>query len=163
MKTYEPLKDIDSAITILSRVSLWQGFTGGRQQKIYKRLGVGTFKKGEYIFRTGEQPTHIYIVKSGQIDRVASDQDVVTPKESAITGVSFGVVALMAMLPHQSTAIAAEDSEIIVLSRQALHALYHEDPEPFAILMMNIAGEIAWKLNLKDSILLQYARERKGR
>lgn len=126
-------------------------------------MEIGTFKKGEYIFRTGEQPTHIYIVKSGQIDRVASDLGVITPEESAITGVSFGVVALMAMLPHQSTAIAAEDSEIIVLSRQALHALYHEDPELFAILMMNIAGEIVWKLNLKDHILLQYVRERKGR
>ncbi|WP_028893865.1 hypothetical protein [Syntrophorhabdus aromaticivorans] len=62
MKTYNPLKDIDSVIAILSRISVWGGFTSEQQAKIYNRLEVGTFKKGEYVFRKGDQPTHIYIV-----------------------------------------------------------------------------------------------------
>jgi len=56
MKAYDPLEDIDSVIAILSRISVWGGFTEKQQAKIYKRLEVGTFKKGEYIFRKGDSP-----------------------------------------------------------------------------------------------------------
>jgi CRP/FNR family transcriptional regulator, cyclic AMP receptor protein len=156
MKTYHPLKDIDSVTAILSRISVWGGLTDTQREEIYKRLEVGTFRKGEYVFRKGDQPTHIYIVKSGKIDLQTSEQDVTFQKETVSTGGCFGVAALMAMQTHMATAIAAEDSEVMVLSRQALLGLYHEDIKLFGLLMMNIAREIARRLKLTDDILLQY-------
>jgi CRP/FNR family transcriptional regulator, cyclic AMP receptor protein len=156
MKTYHPLKDIDSVTAILSRISVWGGLTDTQREEIYKRLEVGTFRKGEYVFRKGDQPTHIYIVKSGRIDLLTSEQDVTFQKETVNAGGSFGVAALMAMQTHMATAVAAEDSEVMVLSRQALLGLYHEDIKLFGLLMMNIAREIARRLKLTDDILLQY-------
>jgi CRP/FNR family transcriptional regulator, cyclic AMP receptor protein len=159
MKTYDPVKNIESVIAILSQISVWGGLTRGQQEKIYGRLEVGTFKKGEYIFRKGEQPTHIYLVKSGKVDLLASDQDISIHKETITAGGSFGVVALIAMQTSTVTAIAVEDSEVIVLSRKALLELRHEDIELFALLMMNIAREIARKLILTDEMLLQFVHE----
>ncbi len=161
MTTYSPLKDVDSVASILSRISIWGGLTSEQQEKIYRRLEVGTFKKGEYIFRKGDQPSHIYIVKSGKIDLCTSDQVVSVQKETLETGGSFGVAALMAMQTHMVTAIAAEDSELMVLSRQALLGLLHEDVKLFALLMMNIAREIARRLKMTDDILLEYVRKHK--
>ncbi len=161
MKTYHPIKDIDSVIAMLSRISVWGGLTSEQQEKIYKRLETGIFRKDEYIFRKGDNPTHVYIVKSGKVNLLTSDQDVSIHKETVKTGESFGFGSLMSMQPHMATAIAAEDSEIMVLSRKALLELRHDDIELFALLMMNIAREIARKLKLTDNILLQYLHEHK--
>lgn len=161
MKTFDPIKDIESVNAILSRISVWGGMTGEQQEKIFKRLEVGMFKKGEYIFQKGDQPTHVYIVKNGKIDLMASDQNVSIRKETIVTGGSFGIASLMAMQPHMATAIAVEDSEIMVLSRQALLGLAHDDIHLFALLMMNIAREIARRLKLTDEILLQYVNTHK--
>jgi CRP/FNR family transcriptional regulator, cyclic AMP receptor protein len=161
MTTYHPLTDIESVISILSQISVWGGLSAEQQTEIYRRLEVGTFKKGEYVFRKGEQPTHMYIVKSGRIDLRTSDEDVSVQKETVETGGCFGVAALMAMQTHMVTAVAAEDTEIMVLSREALLGLYHEDVELFALLMMNIAREIARRLKLTDDILLHYVRTHK--
>jgi len=147
--------------SILSRISVWGGLTTKQQEKIYKRLEVGTFKKGEYIFRQGEQPTHIYLVKTGRVELLTSDQEVTVHKETITAGGSFGVAALMAMQKSTISAVALEDSEIIVLSRKALIELRHEDAELFALLMMNVARELARKLIMTDDMLLQHVREHK--
>ena len=161
MKTYRPLEDIESVKAILSKISIWGGLSDDQQEKIYKQLEVGSFRKGEYIFRKGDQPAHVYIVKSGKIDLMASDQDIIVQKEMVKTGGSFGVAALMAMQPHMVTAVAAENSEIMVLSRQSLLKIRHDDIDLFALLMMNIAREIARRLKLTDDIFLQYIHEHK--
>ena len=155
---YRPLRDIDSVISILSKISVWDGLTGEEQEKLYRRLEIGTFEKGEYVFQKGDQPTHVYIVKSGQIDLFNFDQNVTVQKQTVKTGECFGVSALIAMQTHMVTAIAAEDSEVMVISRQALLGLRHEDIEVFASLMMNVAKDIAQKLKLTDDILLHHVR-----
>ena len=52
--------------------------------------------------------------------------------------------------------VAAEDSELIVLSRRALNQLRREDPHLFCILIMNLARELARKLQFTDEILLKH-------
>ena len=159
MKTYYPINDLNSVVKILSEISVWGGLTDEQQAEIYHRLEVGIFKKGEYIFHKGEQPTHVYIVKCGKIEIVNSDGEGTVRKEVIETGGCFGVIALMAVQTYAASAITAEDSEVMVLSRQALLGLYNEDVRLFALLMMNIAREIARKLTVADEALLHYAHE----
>ena len=55
--------------------------------------------------------------------------------------------------------MASEDCELVVLSRHAFNELRHEDPELFTTLIMNLARELARKLQYTDGILLQHERE----
>jgi CRP/FNR family cyclic AMP-dependent transcriptional regulator len=162
MKSFVPLDNIDSVLSILSKIAIWGGLSDEERSKVFKRLEVGFFKKGEYIFQKGDQPSHIYIVKSGKIDLFISDRETVVEKETLTAGGCFGVASLMAMATHMGTAIAREDSEVLVLSRQSLLELRHEDIHLFALLMMNIAREIARRLKLTDDILLNYVHGHKG-
>jgi hypothetical protein len=50
--------------------------------------------------------------------------------------------------------VAGQTSEVIVLSRRALHQLRHEDITLFALLMMNIARELARRIIFTDKMLL---------
>ena len=161
MNKFAPLEDIESVVPILSDIAIWGGVTEGQCSKIFKRLETGIFKQGEHIFKKGDEPSHIYIVRKGKIGLVIIDQQINFLKKTLVTGECFGVASLMAMRIHTSTAVALEDSEVMALSRGALWQLRHEDMELFALLMMNIARELARRLKLTDDILLRYMQTHK--
>ncbi len=155
MKTsFSPLQDTQSVLCILSKISIFGGVTDSQQQEIFDRLEVATFQKAECVFRSGDEPTHIYIVGSGCIDLQITDGHTVLDKKELGIGECFGHVALMSMQKHSLTALATEESQVIVLSRHALIQLKHEDIHLFALLMMNLARELARRLRFTDEMLL---------
>jgi CRP/FNR family transcriptional regulator, cyclic AMP receptor protein len=161
MTTFVPLADIESVLPILSNIAIWGGVTDVQREEIFRRLEVGTFKQGEYVFRKGEEPSHIYVVKKGRIGLLIADEEVTIEKKVLEAGECFGEASLMSMQRHTTNAVALEDSEIMVLSRQALLQLKDEDIQLFALLMMNIARELARRLKLTDDILLYYIQTHK--
>ena len=161
MKKFVPLEYIESSPPILSDIAVWGGMSEAQHDKILKRLEAGIFKKGEDIFQKGDEPSCIYIVRKGKVVLLIADKQVNFEKKTLMAGECFGVASLMAMQRHTSTAVALEDSEIMVLSREALFQLRHEDIELFALLMMNIARELARRLKLTDDILLHYMQTHK--
>ncbi|HSB06307.1 MAG TPA: cyclic nucleotide-binding domain-containing protein [Thermodesulfobacteriota bacterium] len=162
MRTFVPLIDTESVFLILSKIAIFGGFLDRQLHEIFKYLEEGVFKEGEYIFQRDDDPSYIYIVKKGKIDLLIIKQEVILKKKTLSVGDCFGEASLMAMHKHTATAIALEDSEVMVLSRRALLQLRKEDTELFSLLMMNIARELARRLELTDELLLHYVNERKG-
>jgi len=156
MKTFTPLADIESVLPILSEIAIFGGFLDRQLSEIFKYLEEALFKAGEYVFQKGDEPSHIYIVKKGRIDLLITKQKVILKKKILGVGDCFGEASLMAMHKHTATAVALEDSEVMVLSRRALMHLQKQDSKLFALLMMNIARELARRLELTDEILLHY-------
>jgi CRP-like cAMP-binding protein len=138
-----PLKNCREVYPILSRIAIFGGADEVQQQEIFDRLETGIIPKGEHIFHKGDEASHIYIVKSGEVELSIPGTEVTIQKKKLGIGECFGQVALMSMQPHAVSAMAVETSEVIVLSRGALHQLRHEDINLFALLMMNIARELA--------------------
>ena len=159
MNSFTPLKDAESVLSILSKISIFGGITEEQRQEVFSRLETGFFRKGSCIFKKGDEPTHIYIVKKGRVDLRITDQEVVLHKKELGVGECFGEASLMSMHAHTATAVAAEDTEIIVLSRHALNQLRHEDPALFSLLLINIARELARRLKTTDDILLHYLHD----
>jgi len=158
MSSFTLLADIDSVLPILSEIAIFGGFSDRQLHRIFKSLEEGLFRRGEYVFQKGDEPTHIYIVKKGKIDLLITDQKVVLKKKTLAVGDCFGEASLMAMHKHTATAVAVEDSQLMVLSRRALLHLRKEDTALFSLLMMNIARELARRLELTDEILLHYMK-----
>jgi len=162
MKTFVPLKEVDSVYAILAQISIFGGTTDIQRKEIFRRLETGTFEKGEYIFQKGDEPSHIYIVKNGSIDLLITDGEVIIQKKELGVGECFGEASLMSMHTHTASAIATTQTEIIVLSRHALNLLRHEDPPLFSLLLINIARELARRLKITDDILLHYLHTHKA-
>ncbi len=159
MKTFIPLADIETVVPILSKIAIFGGFEEPQLHKIFKYLEEAVFRQRDYIFRKGDEPSYIYVVKKGKIDLLIKKQQVILRKKSLAVGDCFGEASLMAMHKHTATAIAVEDSEVMVLSRRALLKLQKEDTRLFSLLMMNIARELARRLELTDEILLHYVHK----
>jgi CRP/FNR family cyclic AMP-dependent transcriptional regulator len=156
MKTFVPLANPESVMPILSDIALFGGMSEQQMSAVFRWLEQGQFAREEYIFQRGEDPSHIYIVSRGKIDLLIMDQGVVLQKKTLVAGDCFGEASLMAMQRHAATAVAREDSEVIVLSKHALLRLQKEDSALFSLLMMNIARELARRLRLTDEILLRH-------
>ena len=150
-----PLADFDSVSAIISQLRIFGGVTDAQRETIFRRLELWSLRAGEVVFRKGDEPLHIYIVKSGRIDLQITENEVVIHKHQLKVGECFGEASLMSMHKHTATAVAGVESEIMVLSRKALIALKHEDLELFALLMMNLARELARRLYLTDQMLLE--------
>jgi len=71
-------------------------------------------------------------------------------------GQCLGDTAVIGIQKHTASAIAVEDTELVVLSRSDLLSIYDHDKQLFGLLMMNIAREACRRLQHADEVLLHY-------
>ena len=149
-----PLTDFASVSAIIAQLRIFGGTTDAQLATILQRVEMWTLAPGEVVFRKGDEPMHIYVVKSGRIDIQLARDTALLRKHELQIGECFGEASLMSMHRHTATAVAATESELLVLSRKCLIGLKHEDCALFALLMMNLARELARRLYLTDEMLL---------
>ncbi|XHR28336.1 MAG: Crp/Fnr family transcriptional regulator [Chthoniobacteraceae bacterium] len=159
MTPFTPLKEFEAVTSILSKISLFGGVTDAQRNDLLARLDYATFQEGEYVFRAGDEPTHIYIVKQGKVEVRLSADEVEVEKIELSVGACFGAVSLMSMHKHTSSALVTEPCEIVALSRHALIGLQQQHITLFALLMMNVARELARRLVMTDDLFLLYSRK----
>ncbi len=155
-KAYSPLCDIENVLPILNKIAIFGGLSEKQLYSLFRLLQKVSFRAGEYIFEKGDDPGHIYIVRSGKVKIVARVDDV--PMELILfdVGQCFGETSVIAIQPHSADAVAVEDTELIVLSRDALLSIFDSDKELFGMLILNIAREACRRLHQTDEILLHY-------
>lgn len=156
MTPFVPLTQFDDVAPIISKISLFGGVSEAQLTELLKRLDYASFRKGEYVFQKGDEPTRMYIVKTGRVELKISDAEAVVDKRELTVGTCFGEVSLMCMHKHTTTALVLEDCEIVGLSRRALIQLQQQDISLFALLMMNVARELARRLMTTDDLYLLY-------
>ncbi len=156
-KEYQQLLDIDNVLLILGKRSICAGLSDKQLHTLFRQLKKATYEEGETIFHQGAQPSHIYVIQSGRIKLVVSRDD--TPFELVVfeQGDCFGETSVLGIQPHVATAIALEDTELIILPKKALLSIYKQDLELYTLLLSNIAREACRRLHHSDQVLLHYA------
>lgn len=155
-RVYLPLLDIENIMPILHKISIFGGLNERQLQILFSLLQKTTFQKGETIFRLGDAPSHLYIVKSGRIKLVIESDNTYLELIELGVGKCFGETAFIGLEPHTAGAVAVEDSELIVFSSRVLMELLKSDRDLFSIIILNIAREACRRLNNTENILLHY-------
>jgi CRP/FNR family cyclic AMP-dependent transcriptional regulator len=147
---------IEEVTPILNKISIFGGLSEKQLYTLFQLLEQVSYKKDEYVFRQGDEPSHIYVVISGTVKLIMEEYG--TPLEliAFSAGHNFGETAVIGIQPHSASALAVEDTELIVLSRQALLSLAESDPKLFGILILNIAREACRRIHNTDETLLHY-------
>lgn len=155
-KVYEPVPDVETVLAMLDRISIFAGLNTTQLCTLFGLLKKVRYTAHETVFEQGTQPNYIYIVERGGVKLVVWEDD--TPLELVAfePGHCFGESSVIGIQPHQGTAIATAETELIVLSRGALMSIYETDKELFGILILNIAREVCRRLHATDDILLHY-------
>lgn len=148
--------EIADILPILNEISIFAGLSDKQLHTLFRLLEKVCYKKGEKVFEQDSQPSHIYIIQSGSVKLVINEKS--DPLELIVFGQGqcLGETSVIGIQPHAATAIAIEDTELIVLSRNALLSLVKTDLDLFSILILNIAREACRRLHKTDEILLHY-------
>ena len=155
-KVYSPLTDVDYVISILNKIAIFGGLNGKQLQEIFKLLKKVSYSSGEYIFKQGEEASHIYIIEKGEVKIIVSNENESYELVSFSQGDCFGETSVIGIQSHSGSALAVKNTELIVLECMSLLSIFESDKELFGMLILNIARETSRRLHQSDDILAHY-------
>ncbi len=101
-----------------------------------------SFKKGEVVFNEGDKGNAMYIIKSGKVDVIKD-----TGKEEVVLATLepksfFGEMALFGDPSRSATIRAAEDTKMIVITKEILDSQFENVPEWFVSMLKTLVGRL---------------------
>ena len=103
---------------------------------------------GEEIIREGEPNGRLHFVLEGRVEVLKRDQELLELGE----GETFGEVEVLDPKPAVASIKALVPTRVAIISNSALHEIYKADPRIFAIIIMNLARDIARRLRRMDEM-----------
>jgi CRP-like cAMP-binding protein len=159
-----PLKNIDSEalLPILRQVTIFAGISDNGLRLIIDECAFEQHKAGALIIEQGTPASEIYIVLSGQVRVFIERDEGVLELCRFGPGSCIGEASVIGVLDHSANVELIQEGMLLVLSRQLLMNIYESDKNFFAILILNIARELARRLHTTDEILYHYSRKPSG-
>lgn len=155
------LKDYSKVLSILDKISIFGGLTRSQLAIIFKELKKVSVKKGELVFSQGCSPDNIYIIQKGRIRIVEELSSDSLELISFATGDCFGETEVIGIFPYIASAVASEDTDLIVFPRKALRVLYKDHLSIFTIIILNIARESCRRLAQADKKMFEIIENNK--
>ena len=149
------LQDYSEVLCILDKISIFGGLTRKQLGVIFKELKKMSIKKDEVIFTQGGSPGNIYIIQNGGVKIVEELSSESLELIRFSTGDCFGETELIGIFPYIASAVATEDTNLIVFPRKALRVLYKEHLPIFTIIILNIARESCRRLAQADKRMFE--------
>ena len=125
---------------ILRRVPFFASFDDDELKTLASEVEVRIFAPRQRIYKMGDAPGRAYVLLSGgvRVTTIDEDQQDVLFDEPA-SGDFFGFASLLDQRPHQTTAIAVEESLCLEVERDDILTLVERKPHA-AIDMMAVLG-----------------------
>jgi CRP-like cAMP-binding protein len=129
-----------AAAPLLQAQPLFEGVAAAAIARLAAAASRRSLERGATLFRTGDAPMGMYVVVYGSIRLVSHE-----PRGGQLTGragpgQSFGEPMMFLARPAPVDAVAAEDSLVLHLPRDAVLAEMRRDPE-FAVRMVGTLSE----------------------
>ena len=114
---------------MLRRVPLFALLDDDEREVLAAQVELKTFAARERIYKTGEAGGQAYVVISGRVrvSTVDEDHQEVVVDEPA-NGEFFGFASMLEQTPHQTSAIALEESSCLEISRDDIEVLLQKKP-----------------------------------
>ncbi|MBM4137347.1 MAG: cyclic nucleotide-binding domain-containing protein [Nitrospira sp.] len=125
---------------LLKKQVLFEDINSDGLEKMAKIVKKISFKKGESLFKEGDDTKGLYLVHSGKVEisRVTADgwrQTLVV----LLPGHFFGELSILENRHHVATALALEDTELLLIPKEDFEKMMEED----CILALNLVKRIA--------------------
>jgi CRP-like cAMP-binding protein len=148
----------DEVAAILNRIAVFAALDDRQLHHVFSLLKTVSLSEGEPVYQAGDPPTHIYIIKSGEVRILLEVEAASLELLSLGVGDCSGETSVIGIQPHATTAVAFTPVELIVLERRALLDIFETDKELFGYLILNIARETARRLRKSEETIHQYLK-----
>ena len=134
----------------LRSVPLFASLDDTAARHLRSLLLVQTVKSGTAIFRTGDSGDSLCLIESGRVRISMTDElDKRIVLAELAEGDFFGEIALIDGEPRTADAIAIEDAQIAVLSREDFLSFVRSDPD----VAMEMISAVSHRLRRTDELL----------
>ncbi len=138
-------------VPIFNHLEAWQ------MAEITEAIRSGSYKKGETIYRAGDQSDSLYIVRSGRVRIYRLSE---SGKEQLVRFLSpgdfTGELALFSQSVHESYAEAVENTEICLISRTDLQKFLMKFPS----ISLKILAEFSKRLEKSEKQTTRVSTEK---
>lgn len=142
--------------TELKKQILFEDIAPARLEELAKAVAEIPLKKGETLFRTGDDTKGIYLIRSGKVEisKVTADG---WKQTLAVLGARhfFGELSIMEKRRHDSTAEAVEDSRLMLLSKGDFEKLEKDNVDLALSIIKKIAIVMSKNLRRMNDRFLQ--------
>lgn len=149
------LGPIEQLMEVRESMPLFGGLSDEKARFLFAKLKRQSFDTGHAVFRQGDFSSHIYIVLSGSVRLVFDMDDHPVLKADLRLGDCFGETSVIGIQRQSASAVVAEDTELLVMSKSLLMEIFEKDKELFAQLVLNIARDTCRRLHQTDESLLE--------
>jgi CRP/FNR family transcriptional regulator, cyclic AMP receptor protein len=149
-------------LRILKQVTIFAGLNDEGLARIAHDGHVKRYAKEEVLIAQGTPATDILIVLEGRVKVVLDLEHEPLELFEFGPGNCLGETSVVGILDHSASVVAVEDTSVLVFSRSLLMDILNDDKEFFALLILNIARELARRLHRTDEILLHYTGHHLG-
>lgn len=145
-------------INILKQADIFYGMSPTQLELIDSYCQDKSFAAGEVIFPEGANSNELYIIVQGEVEilvnpALVSDQPEERESVAIATlrsGQSFGEIALVDQGLRSASAMAKQNTRLLVLPREQLIRLCEAYPQLGYRLMYNLAADLALKMRSTD-------------
>ncbi len=142
------MSEIAKYANLAERIPLFKGIPPEDVHKIFLKGMTLMVEKDNVIFFEGTEGNQMYVVLAGAVDLLSGKKKIATLRSGAV----FGEMALINKEPRSATAIAAERSELYVLSETAFQKLM---TKRVAIrMLLNIIGVMSDRIRTANKRLV---------
>ncbi len=136
-------------VSALQKYSLFGGLLPEEIDRLRPFMEGTAFAPGDAIIREGEPNGRIHFVLEGRVEVTKRDRSLLEIGE----GETFGEVELLDVQPAVASIKALVPTRVASISNRSLHDIYKADPRVFAMLIMNLARDLARRLRRMDETL----------
>lgn len=148
-------------VNYLKEVPLFSHLKNAQLKELAAGCKSALFKKGDVIFRRTDLSTDLYIVNSGKLKAILTDEEggeiVLAQFEK---GAFFGELSLLDGKGRSATIIADQDSELAVLEKDRFLELLHKNPNISIALMTTLVERLRKADELIESLAFFEVGER---
>lgn len=138
---------------LAKRVALFKGISPEDVGKIIARGLVMTMEKGNTIFYKGTTGNQMFVILSGKVSLFDGPKHLADLR----TGDMFGEMALINNEPRSATAVAAESTQLFILSETFFQKLMTK--RVAITMLLNIIGTLSTRLQGMNRRLLELKQE----
>ena len=140
-------RNSDELLAVLTEAGWGQDVAEGHITELLSRFGLYLADAGACVCREGEQGDFIGLVVSGRL-RVSKQDDFGSERGLASLGpgMSFGEMAFVDGRRRSASVTAAEDSEVLLLSREDFDRLAEKRPALAVELLLQLIRHLSLRL-----------------
>lgn len=145
----------DAYFKLLRNMPVFGGLNNATLQLILDQSEIIEVPAGKYFFREGDRAKSLFVLEKGKVVVERQWQDKVVVLGRMQKGDCLGEMSLIDLMPRSASVRAEEDCQAIEITLASLHALYQQELEQYAIIMMNMGREVSRRLRVTGGRLFE--------